>query len=83
MLKTVIVIESNPVQVLWITNDLSFFQVLKQLPAKKEKVESCSMSEKQHVLYQNLFKKLKASTNGESKSNLLLPIVHHGIIMYK
>lgn len=47
---------------------LFFFpQVLKQLPAKKEKVESCSMSEKQQVLYQTLFQKLKASTNGESK----------------
>lgn len=43
-------------------------QVLKQLPAKEEKVEFCSMSEKQLVLYQNLFKKLKTSINGESKS---------------
>lgn len=70
MLKTVIVIGS-------------FFQVLKQLPTKEEKVESCSMSEKQQVLYQSLFKKLKASTNGESKSDLLLPIVHDGIIVHK
>lgn len=42
-------------------------QVLKQLPAKEEKVDYCSMSEKQQVLYQTLFKKLKASVNGESK----------------
>lgn len=54
-----------------------FFQVLKQLPDKEEKVESCSMSEKQQILYQNLFKKLKSSTNGESKPGLLLLIVHH------
>lgn len=60
---------------------VSFFsQVLKQLPAKKEKVESCSMSEKQQVLYQTLFQKLKASANGESKLSLLLIIVHHVII---
>lgn len=43
-------------------------QVLKQLPAKEEEVEFCSMSEKQLVLYQNLFKKLKSSVNGESES---------------
>ncbi|XP_040011692.1 SWI/SNF-related matrix-associated actin-dependent regulator of chromatin subfamily A containing DEAD/H box 1A [Xiphias gladius] len=42
-------------------------EVLKQLPAKEEKVEFCSMSEKQQVLYQTLFKKLKASTNGEKR----------------
>ncbi|KAE8292071.1 SWI/SNF-related matrix-associated actin-dependent regulator of chromatin subfamily A [Larimichthys crocea] len=42
-------------------------EVLKQLPAKEDKVESCSMSEKQQVLYQNLFKKLKGSTNGEKR----------------
>ncbi|XP_037634394.1 SWI/SNF-related matrix-associated actin-dependent regulator of chromatin subfamily A containing DEAD/H box 1A [Sebastes umbrosus] len=42
-------------------------EVLKQLPAKVEKVESCSMSEKQQVLYQSLFKKLKATTNGEKR----------------
>ncbi|XP_062239417.1 SWI/SNF-related matrix-associated actin-dependent regulator of chromatin subfamily A containing DEAD/H box 1A [Platichthys flesus] len=41
--------------------------VLKQLPAKEEKVESCSMSEKQQVLYEKLFKKLKASTTGEKR----------------
>uniref|UniRef100_A0A3Q3VIL1 DNA helicase n=1 Tax=Mola mola TaxID=94237 RepID=A0A3Q3VIL1_MOLML len=40
-------------------------EVLKQLPAKEEKVESCSMSKKQQALYQTLFKKLKASSNGE------------------
>ncbi|XP_072243863.1 SWI/SNF-related matrix-associated actin-dependent regulator of chromatin subfamily A containing DEAD/H box 1A [Leuresthes tenuis] len=42
-------------------------EVLKQLPAKEEKIEFCSMSEKQQVLYQNLFKKLKTSTNGEKR----------------
>uniref|UniRef100_A0A7N6BMR7 DNA helicase n=1 Tax=Anabas testudineus TaxID=64144 RepID=A0A7N6BMR7_ANATE len=42
-------------------------EVLKQLPAKEEKVEFCSMSEKQQVLYQTLFNKLKSSTNGEKR----------------
>uniref|UniRef100_A0A671UCB7 DNA helicase n=1 Tax=Sparus aurata TaxID=8175 RepID=A0A671UCB7_SPAAU len=42
-------------------------EVLKQLPAKEEKVESCSMSEKQQVLYKTLFQKLKATTNGEKR----------------
>lgn len=42
-------------------------KVLQQLPAKEEKVEFCSMSEKQQGLYQNLFQKLKSTTNGESK----------------
>uniref|UniRef100_A0A3Q3VW95 DNA helicase n=1 Tax=Mola mola TaxID=94237 RepID=A0A3Q3VW95_MOLML len=42
-------------------------EVLKQLPAKEEKVESCSMSKKQQALYQTLFKKLKASSNGEKR----------------
>ncbi|XP_069379722.1 SWI/SNF-related matrix-associated actin-dependent regulator of chromatin subfamily A containing DEAD/H box 1A [Paralichthys olivaceus] len=42
-------------------------EVLKQLPAKEEKVESCSMSEKQQVLYEKLLKKLKASTIGEKR----------------
>uniref|UniRef100_A0A3Q0SPL9 DNA helicase n=1 Tax=Amphilophus citrinellus TaxID=61819 RepID=A0A3Q0SPL9_AMPCI len=40
-------------------------QVLQQLPGKEEKVEFCSMSEKQQALYQNLFQKLRSSTNGE------------------
>lgn len=43
-------------------------KVLKQLPAKEERLDFCSMSEKQLVLYQNLFKKLKTSVNGESKT---------------
>ncbi|XP_075955516.1 SWI/SNF-related matrix-associated actin-dependent regulator of chromatin subfamily A containing DEAD/H box 1A [Anarhichas minor] len=42
-------------------------EVLKQLPAKENKVESCPMSEKQQVLYQNLFNELKASTGGEKR----------------
>lgn len=46
-------------------------QVLKQLPAKEEKIETCSMSEKQRALYQSLFLKLKRSTSGESELYLL------------
>ncbi|XP_074526874.1 SWI/SNF-related matrix-associated actin-dependent regulator of chromatin subfamily A containing DEAD/H box 1A [Halichoeres trimaculatus] len=42
-------------------------EVLKQLPAKEEKVEFCSMSEKQEVLYQTLLKKMKGSINGEKR----------------
>lgn len=54
-----------------INNKLSLFQVLKQLPAKEEKIETCSMSEKQRTLYQSLFTKLKRTTNGESELYLL------------
>ncbi|KAM6931260.1 SWI/SNF-related matrix-associated actin-dependent regulator of chromatin subfamily A containing DEAD/H box 1A [Xenentodon cancila] len=42
-------------------------EVLKQLPAKEEKIEFCPMSEKQQALYQSLFKRLKTSTNGEKR----------------
>uniref|UniRef100_A0A3Q0SFM3 DNA helicase n=1 Tax=Amphilophus citrinellus TaxID=61819 RepID=A0A3Q0SFM3_AMPCI len=42
-------------------------EVLQQLPGKEEKVEFCSMSEKQQALYQNLFQKLRSSTNGEKR----------------
>ncbi|XP_015251112.1 PREDICTED: SWI/SNF-related matrix-associated actin-dependent regulator of chromatin subfamily A containing DEAD/H box 1 [Cyprinodon variegatus] len=42
-------------------------EVLKQLPAKEEKIEFCSMSEKQQTLYEALFKKLKNTTNGEKR----------------
>ncbi|XP_057688459.1 SWI/SNF-related matrix-associated actin-dependent regulator of chromatin subfamily A containing DEAD/H box 1A isoform X2 [Corythoichthys intestinalis] len=42
-------------------------EVLQQLPDKKEKVEYCSMSEKQQVLYHTLLKNLKASTTGENR----------------
>ncbi|XP_017269083.1 SWI/SNF-related matrix-associated actin-dependent regulator of chromatin subfamily A containing DEAD/H box 1A [Kryptolebias marmoratus] len=42
-------------------------EVLKQLPAKEEKIEFCSMSEKQKALYKALIKKLKTSTNGEKR----------------
>lgn len=41
-------------------------QVLKQLPAKEEKLEFCTMSEKQQLLYQNMVGKLKKSAIGES-----------------
>uniref|UniRef100_A0A146Z2W6 DNA helicase n=1 Tax=Fundulus heteroclitus TaxID=8078 RepID=A0A146Z2W6_FUNHE len=42
-------------------------EVLKQLPAKEEKIEFCSMSEKQQTLYEALLKKLKSTTNGEKR----------------
>ncbi|XP_034026378.1 SWI/SNF-related matrix-associated actin-dependent regulator of chromatin subfamily A containing DEAD/H box 1A isoform X2 [Thalassophryne amazonica] len=42
-------------------------EVLKQLPAKEEKIEFCSMSEKQQRLYETLFSKLKASSNSEKR----------------
>ncbi|XP_043106736.1 SWI/SNF-related matrix-associated actin-dependent regulator of chromatin subfamily A containing DEAD/H box 1b isoform X2 [Puntigrus tetrazona] len=42
-------------------------EVLKQLPAKEEQVEFCAMSEKQQELYNNLFHKLKHSSNGEKR----------------
>lgn len=42
-------------------------EVLKQLPAKEEKIEFCSMSEKQQALYEALFKKLKSTTIGEKR----------------
>uniref|UniRef100_A0A8C8ICK4 DNA helicase n=1 Tax=Oncorhynchus tshawytscha TaxID=74940 RepID=A0A8C8ICK4_ONCTS len=41
-------------------------EVLKQLPAKEEKVEFCAMSDQQQQLYNALMQKLKGSTNGES-----------------
>ncbi|CAB1321517.1 unnamed protein product [Coregonus sp. 'balchen'] len=42
-------------------------EVLKQLPAKEEKLEFCTMSEKQQQLYQNMVVKLKKSAIGEKK----------------
>ncbi|XP_072289256.1 SWI/SNF-related matrix-associated actin-dependent regulator of chromatin subfamily A containing DEAD/H box 1A [Eucyclogobius newberryi] len=42
-------------------------EVLKQLPAKEEAVEYCSMSERQEELYQELFKKLKKTVPGEKR----------------
>ncbi|PWA15892.1 hypothetical protein CCH79_00008945 [Gambusia affinis] len=42
-------------------------EVLKQLPAKEEKIEFCSMSDKQQVLYEALLKKLKSTTTGEKR----------------
>lgn len=42
-------------------------EVLKQLPAKEEKVEQCPMSTKQEKLYKELFKKLKATNPGEKR----------------
>ena len=40
------------------------------------------MSEKQQVLYQNLFKKLKRSTNGESESNFYMAQFSASHIMF-
>ncbi|XP_055742110.1 SWI/SNF-related matrix-associated actin-dependent regulator of chromatin subfamily A containing DEAD/H box 1A-like [Salvelinus fontinalis] len=42
-------------------------EVLKQLPAKEEKLEFCAMSEKQQLLYQNMVGKLKTSAIGEKR----------------
>ncbi|MFT7817869.1 SWI/SNF-related matrix-associated actin-dependent regulator of chromatin subfamily A containing DEAD/H box 1B-like [Arapaima gigas] len=42
-------------------------EVLKQLPAKEEKVEFCPMTTKQEELYDALFKKLRGSTTGEKR----------------
>ncbi|XP_038869080.1 SWI/SNF-related matrix-associated actin-dependent regulator of chromatin subfamily A containing DEAD/H box 1A [Salvelinus namaycush] len=42
-------------------------EVLKQLPAKEEKLEFCAMSEKQQLLYQNMVGKLKKSAIGEKR----------------
>ncbi|KAG7223402.1 hypothetical protein INR49_032229, partial [Caranx melampygus] len=42
-------------------------EVLKQLPAKEEMVEFCSMSDRQQGLYRALFEKLKSTTNGERR----------------
>ncbi|XP_034547870.1 SWI/SNF-related matrix-associated actin-dependent regulator of chromatin subfamily A containing DEAD/H box 1A isoform X2 [Notolabrus celidotus] len=42
-------------------------EVLKQLPAKEETIESCSMSEKQEALYRKLWEKLKGSTDGAKR----------------
>ncbi|KAJ7987207.1 hypothetical protein DPEC_G00336350 [Dallia pectoralis] len=42
-------------------------EVLKQLPAKEETVEFCTMSDTQLRLYHALIKKLKGSTNGEKR----------------
>ncbi|KAM8866778.1 SWI/SNF-related matrix-associated actin-dependent regulator of chromatin subfamily A containing DEAD/H box 1A isoform 1-T1 [Synchiropus picturatus] len=42
-------------------------EVLKQLPAKEERVDFCSMSKDQQVLYENLFKKMKASSTDEKR----------------
>uniref|UniRef100_A0A8C8MDI7 DNA helicase n=1 Tax=Oncorhynchus tshawytscha TaxID=74940 RepID=A0A8C8MDI7_ONCTS len=42
-------------------------EVLKQLPAKEERLEFCTMSEKQQLLYQNMVGKLKKSAIGEKK----------------
>lgn len=40
-----------------------FWQVLKQLPPKKDLIELCAMSEKQEQLYCDLLNKLKKTIN--------------------
>ncbi|XP_068617188.1 SWI/SNF-related matrix-associated actin-dependent regulator of chromatin subfamily A containing DEAD/H box 1A [Brachionichthys hirsutus] len=42
-------------------------EVLKQLPAKQQRVDSCAMSDRQEALYQTLFEKMKAPTNGQKR----------------
>ncbi|XP_051509277.1 SWI/SNF-related matrix-associated actin-dependent regulator of chromatin subfamily A containing DEAD/H box 1A-like isoform X2 [Myxocyprinus asiaticus] len=42
-------------------------EVLKQLPPKVEKIEMCPMSDAQQKLYDNLFKRLKKTTNGDKR----------------
>ncbi|XP_019908993.2 SWI/SNF-related matrix-associated actin-dependent regulator of chromatin subfamily A containing DEAD/H box 1b isoform X2 [Esox lucius] len=42
-------------------------EVLKQLPAKEQKVEFCTMSDTQQQLYNALMQKLKGSANGEKR----------------
>ncbi|KAG7476696.1 hypothetical protein MATL_G00085650 [Megalops atlanticus] len=51
-------------------------EVLKQLPAKEERVEFCAMSEKQELLYAALFQKLKGTTMGEKRelSNVMMQL---------
>ncbi|KAI1900229.1 hypothetical protein AGOR_G00047850 [Albula goreensis] len=51
-------------------------QVLKQLPAKEEKVEFCPMSQKQQELYSTLFQKLKRSASAEKRdlSNVMMAL---------
>ncbi|XP_042192746.1 SWI/SNF-related matrix-associated actin-dependent regulator of chromatin subfamily A containing DEAD/H box 1 isoform X1 [Callorhinchus milii] len=45
-------------------------EVLQQLPPKQDRLEICSMSEKQGQAYTALFKKLKRSINRNEKSDL-------------
>ncbi|KAG9354992.1 hypothetical protein JZ751_001705 [Albula glossodonta] len=51
-------------------------EVLKQLPAKEEKVEFCPMSQKQQELYSTLFQKLKRSASAEKRdlSNVMMAL---------
>ncbi|XP_051525370.1 SWI/SNF-related matrix-associated actin-dependent regulator of chromatin subfamily A containing DEAD/H box 1A-like [Myxocyprinus asiaticus] len=42
-------------------------EVLKQLPPKVEKIEMCPMSDAQQKLYDNLFNRLKKTTNGDKR----------------
>ncbi|KAJ0067623.1 hypothetical protein NL108_008946, partial [Boleophthalmus pectinirostris] len=42
-------------------------EVLKQLPAKEERVDYCAMSEKQEELYKDLFRKLKQADPTEKR----------------
>ncbi|KAJ8401611.1 hypothetical protein AAFF_G00379280 [Aldrovandia affinis] len=53
-------------------------EVLKQLPAKEERVEFCPMSQKQQELYSSLFNRLKRSANTETEkrdlSNVMMAL---------
>ncbi|XP_061623861.1 SWI/SNF-related matrix-associated actin-dependent regulator of chromatin subfamily A containing DEAD/H box 1A isoform X2 [Phyllopteryx taeniolatus] len=49
-------------------------EVLKQLPDKEEKVEYCSMSEKQQVFYQTLLKKLKDSAGEKRELSVMMQL---------
>uniref|UniRef100_A0AAY4A9T4 DNA helicase n=1 Tax=Denticeps clupeoides TaxID=299321 RepID=A0AAY4A9T4_9TELE len=42
-------------------------EVLKQLPAKEERVDFCPMTDRQQELYDALFRKLKGSASGEKR----------------
>ncbi|TRY86529.1 hypothetical protein DNTS_010147 [Danionella cerebrum] len=42
-------------------------EVLKQLPPKLEKIEMCPMSGPQQKLYEDLFKRIKRTSNGDKK----------------
>ncbi|XP_064004409.1 SWI/SNF-related matrix-associated actin-dependent regulator of chromatin subfamily A containing DEAD/H box 1 isoform X2 [Pogoniulus pusillus] len=44
-------------------------EVLKQLPAKKDVIEVCEMSEKQEQLYCDLLNRLKTTINGNEKNS--------------
>ncbi|KAM8940406.1 SWI/SNF-related matrix-associated actin-dependent regulator of chromatin subfamily A containing DEAD/H box 1 isoform 2-T2 [Pelodytes ibericus] len=52
-------------------------EVLKQLPPKKDHIQSCPMSKKQEQLYKELLTKLKRSIVGTDKSSELCNVMMH------